>query len=172
MFSLYSRPSPVGLVTVTIAFPNPSEQSTVCTGDTGEGGCALITTLFEAIEIQPTEFVTVNVYVPSGRPVMVALVPLPDVVTAPGSRVKVHVPVEGNPVSNTLPEANVQVGCVMVPTTGAEGVGGWVLIMTLEDDAEVQPSAFVTVNVYVPAGRPVIVLLVPVPELVSPRDCV
>ena len=107
-----------------IAFPNPREQSTVCTGDAGEGGCALITTLSEAAEIQLAEFVTVNVYVPSGRPVMVALVPLPDVVTEPGSRVKVHVPMEGNPVRKTPPVANVQVGCVMVPTTGAEGVAG------------------------------------------------
>ena len=32
---LYSRPAPVGLVTVTDAFPNPSEQSVVCEGAAG-----------------------------------------------------------------------------------------------------------------------------------------
>lgn len=50
------------------------------------------------------------------------LVPVPVVVTAPGVRVNVQVPEEGNPLSTTLPVATSQVGWVMVPTTGGAGV--------------------------------------------------
>jgi len=39
---------------------------------------------------------------------------------------------------------------------------------TLADAEEVQPEALVTVNVYVPAASPAIVVLVPVPEVVVP----
>ena len=35
---LYSSPEPIGLVTVTTAFPAPCVQSTVCEGAGGEGG--------------------------------------------------------------------------------------------------------------------------------------
>ena len=35
----------------------------------------------------------------------------------------VHVP-EGKPLNTTLPVGTVQVGCVMVPTIGADGVTG------------------------------------------------
>ena len=52
---------------------------------------------------------------------------------------------EGSPVNTTLPSA-VQVGCVIVPTVGAEGVTGWALITTLADAAEVQPTSLVTVK--------------------------
>ena len=41
---------------------------------------------------------------------MVVLVPVPVVVTDPGLRVSVHVPVEGNPLRATLPVDNAQVG--------------------------------------------------------------
>jgi hypothetical protein len=53
---------------------------------------------------------------------MVVVAPVPDVVTAPGLLVNVHVPVDGNPLNATLPVATVQVGWVMVPTAGALGV--------------------------------------------------
>jgi hypothetical protein len=56
---------------------------------------------------------------------------------------------------------------VIVPTTGAVGVAGWVLITTFPDDTEMQPDALVTVNVYVPAGIPVTVVLVPDPVVVT-----
>jgi hypothetical protein len=36
--SLYSRPDPTGLDTVTFALPAPSEQSTVCKGIAGDRG--------------------------------------------------------------------------------------------------------------------------------------
>jgi hypothetical protein len=56
---LYSRPAPVGLVTVTTALPKPSAQSVVCAGLAGDDGCALITTLADAAEIHPAELVTI-----------------------------------------------------------------------------------------------------------------
>jgi len=57
-------------------------------------------------------------------PDSVVLVPVPVVVVPPGVRVKVHVPDDGKPLNNTLPVITLQVGCVMVPTTGAVGVIG------------------------------------------------
>ena len=56
----------------------------------------------------------------------------------------------------------------MVPTVGAVGVEGCVLSTTLPDEEEVQPDELVTVNVYIPAASPEIVVLVPVPEVVVP----
>jgi hypothetical protein len=57
-------------------------------------------------------------------PDSVVLVPVPVVVVPPGVRVKVHVPDDGKPLNNILPVITLQVGCVMVPTTGAVGVIG------------------------------------------------
>ena len=76
---------------------------------------------------------------------MVVVVPVPVVVTPPGLRVKVQVPVAGNPDRSTLPVASKQVGWVIFPIVGAVGVTGWVLITTLADATEVQPTALVTV---------------------------
>ena len=76
---------------------------------------------------------------------MVELVPEPVVVVPPGDLVKVHVPVAGNPFKTTLPVANVQVGCVIVPTVGAVGVAGCALITTLAEAGEIHPEALVTV---------------------------
>jgi len=107
----------------------------------------LITALAEDIDVQPAELVTVNVYVPVAIPDTVVVVPVPEVVTEPGVLVTVHVPVAGRPLRATLPVATPQVGWVIMPITGAVGVTGCVLITTLADDAEVHPSAFVTVYV-------------------------
>jgi hypothetical protein len=57
----------------------------------------------------------------------------------------VHVPVAGKPLNATLPVPTLQVGWVIVPTVGAVGVAGWVLITTLAEDDEIQPEALVTV---------------------------
>jgi hypothetical protein len=57
------------------------------------------------------------------------------------------VPDEGNPLRATLPVATEQVGWVIVPTEGAEGVAGCVLMPTLPDVGEMHPSSFVTVKV-------------------------
>ena len=71
--------------------------------------------------------------------------PLPVDVTEPGERVRVHVPVEGRPLRGTLPVPNAQVGCTIVPTTGAVGVGGCAGIRILSDAGEVHPEELVTV---------------------------
>ena len=89
-------------------------------GADGVTGWVLMTTLADAAEVHPTEFVTVKLYVvPAVRPVMVVLVPVPDL--APGLIVQLP---EGRLLSITLPVARVQVGCVTIPTVGADGVTG------------------------------------------------
>ncbi len=52
------------------------------------------------------------------------LVPVPVVVVPPGVLVKVHVPVDGKLLNSILPVVTLHVGCVIVPATGAVGVGG------------------------------------------------
>jgi hypothetical protein len=109
-------------------------------GAAGVVGCVLITTFAEEAEIHPDAFVTVKLYVPELSPETVVLVPVPDI--APGLIVQFP---DGKPLNTTLPVATVHVGWVIVPTTGAEGVGGWVLITMLTEAAEVHPEKFVTV---------------------------
>ena len=79
---------------------------------------------------------------------MVELVPVPVVVIAPGDRVRVQVPAAGRPFSITLPVATAQVGWVMVPITGADGVNGCGLITTFVEAGEVHPD-IPSVTVYV-----------------------
>jgi hypothetical protein len=98
----------------------------------------------------------------------VILVPDPVVVTPPGVRVSVHDPVEGKPLNNTLPVDTVHVGGVMVPTTGAVGADGGAVIITFDDDPDIQLFALVTVKVNVPTGRPEMVVVVHVPVVVTP----
>jgi hypothetical protein len=69
------------------------------------------------------------------------------VVTVPGVLVNVQVPVAGRPLNTTLPVAEAQVGCVMVPTVGAVGVAGWALMTTFAEEVETQVEALVTVYV-------------------------
>jgi hypothetical protein len=64
----------------------------------------------------------VKVYVPEERPEIVVLVPDPLVITPDGSLVMVHVPLEGSPLSATVPVAELQVGCVIAPTCGSDGI--------------------------------------------------
>ena len=66
----------------------------------------------------------------------------PEPAMAPGLRVQLP---EGKPLNTTLPVANEQVGWVMVPTIGAEGVAGCELITILAEAAEVHPAELVTV---------------------------
>ena len=100
----------------------------------------------EATEVQPTELVTVKVRVPGVMPLNVAVVPVP-VRVAPVETVTVQDPAAGSPLRATLPVAVAQVGWVIVPTIGASGVTGWVLIVAPVEATEVQPTEFVTVNV-------------------------
>jgi len=103
--------------------------------------------------------------VPAGTPVKVELVPVPVVVVPPGALVKVQVSDAGKPLNITLPVAAEQEGCVIIPTTGADGVAGCAWITTLADAAETHPNEFVTVYVFVPAAMPEMVLLAPVPAI-------
>ncbi len=71
-------------------------------------------------------------------------VPVPEVVTAPGVLVIVHVPVAGSPVRGTLPVATEHVGWIIVPVKGAEGVTGCGSIVILAVDTDVHPEELVT----------------------------
>ena len=75
------------------------------------------------------------------------MVPVPVMVETPGVAVTVQVPDDGSPLKSTLPVAVVQVGWVIVPTTGADGVSGDALITKLAVGVDVHPSALVTVKV-------------------------
>jgi hypothetical protein len=77
---------------------------------------------------------------------MVAVVPVPELVTPPGILVSVQVPVTGNPLKATLPVEFAHVGWVIVPITGAVGAEGGVEITTLADDPDIQPSALATIK--------------------------
>ena len=76
---------------------------------------------------------------------MVVLIPVPVVVTFPGVLVSVQVPVAGKPFKTTLPVAKPHVGCVIVPTAGAEGALGTALMTIFADEGEVHPDALATV---------------------------
>jgi hypothetical protein len=129
-------------------------------GAEGVTGCVLILTLADAEEVHPTEFVTVKVRVPAARPDMVMFEPVPAV--APGLTVQFPT---GKPSNITLPVAIEQVGCVTIPTVGADGVTGCELIVTFADAIEVQPTELVTVKEYEPGVKPEMVLLIPVPTI-------
>ena len=73
---------------------------------------------------QPAALVTEKLYVPGARPDMVVLDPDAVVITLPGYLLSVHVPGIGRPLSTTLPVPTVQVGAVMAPTRGADGMAG------------------------------------------------
>jgi hypothetical protein len=102
----------------------------------GAPGIALIVTFAEAGEVQVLLLVTVKVYVVlTGSPVMVKLVPVPLYVVPPGVLVIVQLPVAGRPLNTTLPVGVVQVGCAIVPTTGAVG-----LALTVNGKVLLHPS--------------------------------
>jgi hypothetical protein len=132
-------------------------------GAEGVTGCVLITTLEETTDVHPASFLTVKLYVPAGSEFTVVVVPVPVEVDPPGYRISVQSPVSGSPLSTTLPVDVTQFGWVITPTNGAAGVSGCSLITTGSEASEVQPDAFLTVKVYVPATMPEIVLFVPVP---------
>lgn len=143
------------------------------TGADGVGGWALIVTSEDEFEIQPDEPFTANEYVPAGRDSIVVLSPVPVNIFPPGDLVIVHVPEEGRPVSVTLPVTELQSGCTITPTVGAEVANGTALITISEDAADEHPDEFVTVYVYVPSTSDVIVASVPDPVVsIAPGDCV
>jgi len=89
------------------------------------------------------------------NPVIVVLVV--DPVIPPGLMVQLPA---GNPLSATLPVSTEQVGCVIIPMTGATGVAGNGFTTALTDANEIHPAAFVTVKLYVFGTNPAIVVLV------------
>ena len=74
-------------------------------GTEGVAGWALMTTSPEAEETQPSEFVTVKLYVPVESPDIEVLLPLPFIV--PGLIVQLPT---GKPFKSTEPVASRQVG--------------------------------------------------------------
>jgi hypothetical protein len=98
---------------------------------------------------------------------MVVLVPVPVVNAPPGVRINVHVPLDGKPLSTTLPVDKVHVGCVTIPITGAVGVEGCAVMTTFADDTDIQLLSLVTVKELVPVERPEMVVLVPVPVVIT-----
>ncbi len=116
-------------------------------GAVGVSGWGMMITWSDAGEIHPAALATVKVYVPDVIPVTVRVVPVPLTATPPGDRVSVHVPEAGSPLTATLPVERAQVGWVMVPIKGAEGVSGCALMTTLAEDGDTQPNELVTVNV-------------------------
>jgi len=114
----------------------------------GTSGWVLIVALVDGAEVHPEDInVTVNVYVLADNPEKVAVGEEPVMVAPPGIAVTVHDD-DGNPLKATLPVAVEQVGCVIVPTIGADGVTGWALIEASVDDVDVHPEEVsVTVKV-------------------------
>lgn len=85
-------------------------------GRTGSIGCASITTFDVAADVHSAKVLTVKLYVPVFKFVMVVLALEPMI--APGLIVQLS---SGRPLKTTLPVADTQVGCVMVPTMGTDG---------------------------------------------------
>jgi hypothetical protein len=137
-------------------------------GAAGVTGWTSMITSADDSDMQLYELVTVKVNVPVGIVVMVVEVPIPVFVVPPGFLITVQLPVDGNPVSTTLPVDNAHVGCVISPIAGAVGVGGCALITTLLEDTEVHPAVLVTVKVYVLGFSPDTVVFVPDPLVIAP----
>jgi hypothetical protein len=113
-------------------------------------------------DIHPAALVTVKLYVPGLRFEIVVLVPVPAI--APG--LIIHVPVAGRPLNTTLPNVEIQEeGCVTVPTIGGVGAAGAGLMTTLADSADIHPASLVTLKLYMPGARFVIVVVAPVPAI-------
>ena len=55
-----------------------------------------------------------------------------------------------------------------MPMFGGEGVTGWAFIVALSETLEEHPDASVTIKLYTPGERLLIVVVVPVPEVVIP----
>lgn len=100
---------------------------------------------------------------PAASDETVALVPEPFDEMPPGYLTSIHSSFAGRFSRTTLPVARSQVGCVIVPITGAGGVTGCALITNSADAGETHPAALATVKVQVPALIPVTVRVDPVP---------
>jgi hypothetical protein len=83
-----------------------------------------MTTLADAGEAHPAALVTIKLYVPADKLGIVVLVVDPEMF--PGLIVQFPA---GKPLNATLPVGTVQVGCVIVPTVGAAGIGFTVTVV-------------------------------------------
>ena len=66
-----------------------------------------------------------------------------------------------------VPVARAQVGWIVVVAVAAAGAVGCALITTLADGNEIHPVVLVTVKLYMPGVSSDIVVLVPVPVVVT-----
>ena len=84
---------------------------------------------------------------PADNPGKVAVAIDHVIVEPPGLAVTVHAEV-GKPLNATVAVAVAHFGCVIVPTIGAAGAPGGILMIALPEATEVQPEEVnVTVNV-------------------------
>ena len=130
-------------------------------GAGGAPGAGLMTTSAEAAEVHPAASVTVKLYVAAVSPERVVDVPVP--VIAPGLIVQLPA---GKLLRITLPVARAQVGCVIVPTIGAEGAAGTASMTISAEAGDMHPEALVTVKLYVPVTSPEMVVVAPIPVIV------
>jgi hypothetical protein len=148
--------------TLPVATEHVGEVIVPIVGADGVTGWVFINTFADPTDVHPDTFVTVKLYVPAASPVIVVLEPFP--VLAPGFIVQSP---EGRLLSITLPVASSQVGCVIVPTAGAEGVIGCAGISAFSDKSETQPDELVTVKLYILAASPEIVTDAVLPAVIT-----
>jgi hypothetical protein len=133
--------SPVSTTLPVVATQEDGWVIVPMTGAEGATGAGLITTLADPTEIHPASLVTLKVYVPGARSLIVVIVPVPAI--DPG--LMVHVPAEGRPVNTTIPVGAAQeAGWVTVPILGAGGAVGAALIFTAADASDIHPASLVT----------------------------
>ena len=118
-------------------------------------------TVTVAVLMHPPLFLKVITLVPAATPVTRPVLLTVAIVVVPDTQ-GVVVAAVPEPVSWVADPAQT----VNVPVI--VGAVGWALITTLADETEVQPEELVTINEYVPAARPAIVALVPVPVVMVP----
>ncbi len=87
--------------------------------------------------------------------------PVPVVITSPENLLMVQVPA-GKFTSSIHPVATVQVGCVNVPTIGADGIPAGGLMVTIGVTGELHPASLVTPYLQIPSPID-FVYVVPVP---------
>ena len=63
-----------------------------------------------------------NVYVPDDIFEILVVVPVPVELAPAGVEETVHIPDGGKPLSAVLPVATVQVGCIIIPIAGGDGL--------------------------------------------------
>jgi hypothetical protein len=85
--------------------------------------------MFDDIEEQVFAVVTINVYEPEESPEKVVEVPFPEDMVPLGLEVKTQLSVAGNPLNATTPVAEVHVGCVINPITGAAGIAAITILV-------------------------------------------